>query len=361
MIFINDNVPVGARGMERYFNHVTNGIIEHFGKNVVNFSARERDYEPATHIRAKRFKGSEQFNFHDLQATWHIHFKRPDLVFSAWFTTLKVCVPQVIVVYDAIYEKFPHYHSWQQTPLRNLYRERRKSLEQATKIIAISQSTANDFLAIYPQIAADKISVIHLGVDDSFFQDTVTPPISIQKPYLLFVGFRTGHKNFIRLLTAFGQSNLAQKYDLHVISSAPFNSAELEVMRQYHLSNAVKLHGHVTEAELRAAYANAIAFIYPSEYEGFGLPILEAMASGTIVLTSNLSSMPEIGGDIALYADPFDVASLADGLQRTVGLSSNERQQRMTQGIQWARSFTWNRCQEQTVHLLENLLQQTQL
>jgi glycosyltransferase involved in cell wall biosynthesis len=136
----------------------------------------------------------------------------------------------------------------------------------------------------------------------------------------------------------------------------PGRAREQQVIDRYQLSAQVQWIPSASDTELRTHYAEAAAFVYPSEYEGFGLPILEAMAAGTVVVTSNVSSMPEVGGAAALYFDPYDIDSIAAKLRAAVELSAAERQQRLAESQAHARTFTWKQCQQQTVSMLEELL-----
>jgi glycosyltransferase involved in cell wall biosynthesis len=195
-------------------------------------------------------------------------------------------------------------------------------------------------------------------VDEFFFE---MPPIpdSKRKPYFIYVGARKGYKNFQRMVQAFGQAGLAKDFDLRVISpdsSDRFCGEEMALLGRYNMENSVDLRLAVSEIDLRASYSGAVALVYPSEYEGFGLPVLEAMATGTLVATGNVASMPEIAGNIALYFDPHSVDSIAEALQHMATLPEAERLSRITQGIVHARQFSWARCQQQTVEAIAHLL-----
>lgn len=343
--------------MARYFSYALDAIREHFGDRAIVCSPIVRNYQPARFVRAPHFKGSEQISLHHKAAAltaWRLH---PQVIFSAWYSQFASPAKQVFVVYDLIYERYPQYHSRWQTPLRNLAREHQHSLERADKIIAISRRTARDITELYPRVDHRKISVIPLGVDASFFERPESSYANDLRPYILYVGFRSGHKNFMRLLQAYGQTGICKQCDLLVVSSLPFKTDEQACISRYQMTDHVRLIAHASDAELRRLYGNALAFVYPSEYEGFGLPILEAMASGTLVATANSSSMPEVGGDAALYFDPLDTESVADTISTAINLGVQERARRIAVGLEQSHSFTWQRCQEETIAIIDHMLQ----
>jgi glycosyltransferase involved in cell wall biosynthesis len=294
---------------------------------------------------------------HDLSATIIARLKQPALIFSPYYGSARVKTAQVFTVYDMIPELITLPASQDDPRVLRTIAEKRRCFERAAALLAISHSTARDIMNVYPHIQAGTIRVIPLGVDASFFERTPPSP-ALEKPFFLYVGSRGGHKNFMRLLTAYGQSGLARAFDLQVISpdGTAFSSEETDCIRTFRLESSVHLRNAVSEVELGAAYANAVALVYPSEYEGFGLPILEAMASGTLVATSNTSSMPEVGGDSAFYFDPYDSEAMAETLRHVADLSTAERQRRIAQGSARARAFTWEQCQQKTTHVLEELL-----
>jgi glycosyltransferase involved in cell wall biosynthesis len=255
-----------------------------------------------------------------------------------------------------IHELYPAWFPHNDSRVRSFIAEKKRCITAADVLIAISDHTAQDIMTCYPTTKA-KVVVTHLGVEPFFFAGQQATPSKDHKPYFLFVGHRTFHKNFSRLLDAFGTSGLAHDFDLYVISpdNGGFSASEKAQIEAHQLQQQVQLLPNVDDQTLRASYAGAAAFIYPSEYEGFGLPILEAMATSTIVATSNTSSMPEVGGDAALYFDPRSSESIASCLQRIAYMPQAERQQRVTDGLARAQTFTWQRCQQQTVKLFEEI------
>jgi glycosyltransferase involved in cell wall biosynthesis len=359
-ILLNDNIRshTTQRGVARYFGHVTDGIIARFGPNVVICSPVVRDYGAAQYIRTPRFPGSGRLGVHDLSATIITHLKQPAIIFSPYYGSVRAKTAQMFTVYDMIPELVTLSAGQDDPRVLRTIAEKKRCFERAAALLAISHSTARDIMSVYPHIHASTIKVIPLGVDEFFFERPRSSKPAHGKPFFLYVGSRGGHKNFMRLLTAYGQSGVAGAFDLQVISPGrtAFTPEEADCIQSFRLETSVQLRSAVSEAELREAYAGAVALVYPSEYEGFGLPILEAMASGTLVATSSTSSMPEVGGDIAFYFDPYDSEAMAETLRHVADLSPDERQQRIAQGSARARAFTWEQCQQKTTRVLEELL-----
>jgi glycosyltransferase involved in cell wall biosynthesis len=369
-IFINDNIPSPStqRGVARAFRKITDGMIAEFGPDVIIYSPEVRDYGQAQHIQAQPrsapFRGTGLLGinyflskYSDTLATKLLKKYTPSIVYSPYYGNLESQAHQVFTVHDMMHELFPQYFSRARFDIRDLLAQKKSCFERATMLLAISESTAKDIRTFYPNIDPKKVVVTPLGVDDFFFQSL---PISTSgdKPYFLYVGHRGDYKNFLRLLIAFGQSNLAKNFDLRVISpsGSRFSSIEMQQIRTYNLQNSIRLVAAVNEVHLQENYAQAAAFVYPSEYEGFGLPILEAMASGTLVATSNTSSMPEVGGPIAFYFNPYDTCSITECLLRLASLSIEERNRRLKDGLAWARTFTWARCQQKVIEVMYPLI-----
>ncbi len=363
-IFLSDTVNVDPRlsggGVARYFRHIASGIVDHFGGDVVICSSERKHYGPAKYIYSPCFRGNWRIGFHDKVASVVAYLEQPSVFYSPYYGNARTEADQVFTVHDMIHELFPEHFPPENPNIRQFILEKRRCLERASALIAISRSTARDILRCYPHVDANKITTIYYGVDDFFFEtvgERDKLPQNVQRPYFLYVGNRALYKNFLRFLMAYGQSGLAKEFDLLVISQrgSGFALGEVECIDRYQLKDCVRLVIAPPQPMLRLSYAQATALIYPSEYEGFGLPILEAFASGTLVATSNVSSMPEVGGDVAFYFDPSSCDSIADCLKRVANLSSADRRDRVAQGIARARTFTWSRCQEQTASVIQGL------
>lgn len=358
-IFLNDNIESYAlqRGVTRCFWHIADGLIGQYGAAVSVCSPAQRDFGAAKHIRSVQlnFKGSYRLRLNKLTdkwAEWASNREQTDVFLSPYYGNAHPKAAEFFIVHDMIHA-LPGYRSEHYLATR-FRRQVRRCLERATCLIAVSHNTARDIVKCYPHISADKIVVVHHGVDASFFGAAGEVPAATGKPFFLFVGNRNGYKNFLRLLQAFGESGLAGQFDLRVISPVQknFTSQESELIRKHSLADSVGIVGG-GEAELRASYAATAAFVYPSEYEGFGLSVLEAMASGAVVAASNRSSIPEAGGEVALYFDPLNVDSISDCLRRVANLSSEERARIKRQGLAHAREFTWERAVQKTVLAME--------
>jgi glycosyltransferase involved in cell wall biosynthesis len=335
---------------------VIDGLTARFGRQITVFSADVRNYGQAKYQRAPWFRGIRRIGLHDALASLAAAREQPAVFFSTFYGTARTTAAEVFTVYDLSVEMSTRQHPPKNRYLRKVIADTQHCLVRASALLAISQNTAHNILSLYPHVDPSKIAVTPLGVEASFFERPSLVARPRRRDYFLYVGYRGGHKNFMRLLVAFGESGLAGDFDLRVISPDAFDLPERECLRKYQLDASVHLEAHADDAALRDAYTSAVALVYPSLLEGFGLPLLEAMASGTLVLTSNTSCMPEVGGEVGYYFDPYDVESIAECLRRTAALSTEERQLRINQAIARARTFTWERCQQQTVAVFENLL-----
>jgi glycosyltransferase involved in cell wall biosynthesis len=224
--------------------------------------------------------------------------------------------------------------------------------------LPISKSSARDLQEYYPNLSPERIKVVYLGVDSLFFEPHQYRPL--QKPYFLFVGNRELYKNFLRFIVAFGKSGLKKDFDLRLVFpyQSDFTDDEIEIIRRYRLDGCIKTEYAITDEELKRRYAHSFAFVYPSEYEGFGLPVVEALASGTLVLTSNVSSLPEVGGTAPLYFDPVSVDAIVNALETASQMPDSARQERILEGNHWAAQFTWENSQRSFVNAIEALLKE---
>ncbi|MFV9503719.1 MAG: glycosyltransferase family 4 protein [Oscillochloridaceae bacterium umkhey_bin13] len=345
-IFLNDNLVARQQqlGVQRVFRAVTEGLSAAFGTQVLIFSPEVAHDQPARYLRVPRLHP----RLHNLAASLAVAWTRPQVYLAPFFGSVPTTAHEVYLVYDMIPERLPHYYPANERGTRRMIRLKRRCLRRATRLIAISQHTANDIMLVYPELDPARIVVAHLGVEPHFFGVHPWldgPPPT--RPYLLYVGLRSRYKNFRRALEAFAAAGLAATHDLRVISSegGGLDQAERHLIDQLGLTTVVHYQTRVSEAALAAQYQHATALLYPSEYEGFGLPVVEALAAGTLVATAQAASLPEVGGAAAFYFDPLQVASMAATLRRVVDLPPEERARRRAAGQAWAARFSWSAMQ----------------
>jgi glycosyltransferase involved in cell wall biosynthesis len=256
----------------------------------------------------------------------------------------------VCTVHDLGWQAYPELY---QPRLRLMYQALFPwVVRRADRVIAVSRHTADD-LVRRAGMSAARIDVVHHGLDPSFLRDGGAPAAD-EHPYFLAVGGVSPRKNTRRLIEAFtrwrGRGGPRAHHRLLITGTSL--DPELGAPGAA-LPDGVSLLGYVSKDELIGLYAGAAGFLYPSVYEGFGLPILEAMAAGAPVLTSTTGSAPEVAAGAAILVDPFDVDAIALGLERMTHPAEAERLRAL--GRIRAREFTWERAAAETVEVYRRL------
>jgi glycosyltransferase involved in cell wall biosynthesis len=285
-------------------------------------------------------------------ARWLLDFKagagwaRPDIFhetyLSAHDNAPRGC-KRLMTVLDMTYEKIPGIYSRQQE-MMNI---KAAAVRRADHVICISRSTQKDLIDIY-DVPEAKTSVVYLA--QSLKQIPAGQPLhnGPASPFLLYVGQRHTYKNFDRLVMAFARSTLLNNdFKLVCFGGSPFTAAERELLHKSGLSEQSVIHMPGDDAVLSDLYAHASAMVYPSLYEGFGIPLLEAMQFGCPVVCSNASSLPEVGGGAALYFDPHDAEDMAAKLEMAVSDQALATRLRAEGYVQLAK-FSWLECARQT-------------
>lgn len=284
----------------------------------------------------------------------------PDILHETYYSASSVtrnAKARVITVYDMIHERYTANFS----PRDPAIKYKRLAVSRADHIICISHSTKNDLCEMF-DIPENKVSVVHLG-----FEKFEVPFSHAQlqedgeRPFLLYVGSRGGYKNFEGLLRAVAASpTLMQEFDVVAFGGGAFSEVEQSLIaRLGFVPNAVRQLGG-SDAVLGGLYARANAFVYPSVYEGFGLPPLEAMAHDCPVVSSNSSSMPEVIGNAGAYFDPMDIEAQAEAISSVV-FDEQRRQALIEAGRQRLTLFSWERCARETQLVYRNLLNAKEL
>lgn len=256
--------------------------------------------------------------------------------------------PFVLTVHDMIHELYPQYFEDDPDTMHN----KKQLIFEAKRIIAVSENTKNDILSIYPEISEDKIDVVHLAHQ---FSDSVAVPIGLPSHYILFVGNRSLYKNFTFFITAISQL-FHQFNDLHLVCAGgnEFDEGELSLFEEFGISSRI-IQQNFKDSELKAYYENARCFVFPSEYEGFGIPILEAMSAGCPVILTNNSSFPEIAGDAGIY---FELNDHADLRQKVSEIWNNGdlRAEYQEKGHLQTQNFTWEKTASETIKVYHKAL-----
>lgn len=251
---------------------------------------------------------------------------------------------RVLTVFDMIQERFRDgFLNYDQ-----VYKAKAKAAQRADHIICISENTQKDLIELL-DVDVAKTSVIHLGFALPR-QDAVAQAIDLpSRPFLLYVGLRPEYKNFERLARAYAASpSLKKDYDLVCFGGGAFTFEETRLFRQLGISDQAVRHVAGDDGALTACYRAAAAFIYPSLYEGFGLPPLEAMSFDCPVVCSNVTSIPEVVGDAAELFDPYDVDAIRDAIERVAGEPAR-RAQLIALGRARVQLFSWEKCARETL------------
>jgi glycosyltransferase involved in cell wall biosynthesis len=296
-----------------------------------------------------------------LHVPWVLRRERPDVYHAPHYVLpAGVWCRSVVTIHDCIHMMFPQY-----LPSRAAYAYARAAMWVAARrsdcILTVSEASKRDILHFF-NVPPEKIVVVYNAIDEHFW---VTPPeeavarvrerYQLDHKFVLYVGNIKPHKNLVRLIEAFDELRRGDFDELKLliigdeISKLP---ALRRAVHKHKLHKQVRFLGYLPDETLAILYRLAAAFAFPSLYEGFGLPPLEAMASGTPVVTSNVSSLPEVAGDAAVLVDPYDVDSIVDGLRRVLSdpaLAADLRRK----GLERAREFSWERSVTKTRQVYE--------
>jgi glycosyltransferase involved in cell wall biosynthesis len=274
---------------------------------------------------------------------WNFDVFHPSYYYPYFIESIKH-KPLIVTVHDLIIEKFPEFFPNDRITSKN----KELVIKRADRIITVSETTKMDLLDIY-NISEEKVKVVYLG--NSINQTYLNQPCSLQLPerYLLYIGARGSYKNFIFFVEAI-KKVLLNDPDLKLICVGfPFTASESEYFKISGINNNL-ITIFVDDSLLAHLYSKAIAFVFPSLYEGFGIPVLEAFSCGCPCLLSNVSSLPEIGGDSAIYFDPHSSESIRETVERIVE-NKELRQELDRKGREQLKKFSWETTASQTVDI----------
>ena len=251
--------------------------------------------------------------------------------------------PYVLTVYDMIHELFPQYFSASDKTSQN----KSRLLANAAQIIAVSNNTKKDILKFFPNISEEKITVVYHGFSRENENDV---EVTLPKQFVLFVGNRENYKNFDFFLEAI-QETLRNDNELYLVCAGgnPFRSDEKALIKSLNLEGKV-LQRNFLDTELNSYYQQALCFVFPSIYEGFGIPIMESMINNCPIILTNNSCFPEVAGEAALY---YELNNKADLKEKVEAFVYNEelRRKYANLGSQRVKAFTWEKAADECLQV----------
>lgn len=305
----------------------------------------------APKINGIRYRAVSPYNYNDTESDRQMlqqicDEEGAELFISTYYTT-PINTPSVFMAYDMIPEVLGGNLS------EPMWREKHNAIKHASAFISISENTARDLSRFFPDISLESITVAHCGVDPLFSPASENEinafkyKYGINKPYFLLSGLG-GYKNSILFLQAFAQLN--NKHSFDIVATGAGNQLPPE-WRQY--TAGCTFHGlQLSDEELRLAYAGAVALVYPSQYEGFGMPVAEAMACGCPVITTPNASLPEVGGEAVIYVKDDDIEGMTNALCEVQKPSL--RRNLIEVGLKQAHKFSWSKMADIVSNVLIN-------
>jgi len=297
--------------------------------------------------------------------SWQLARLKVDL-YHATHYVLPLVLPcrTVVTIHDIIHLLYPEFLP---NRLAFIYAERmiRRSLQRGDRIVAVSHNTRSDLMS-YFQVDGRKIEVVHNGIEDVFRKalpadelERWARNLSLERPYLLFVGNPKPHKNLDNVVNAYAHAVKRHDFPHKLVCVGDRGGLEFKIRQrasQLGIEDRILLLGHVAQEALPAIYQGAAGFLYPTLYEGFGLPVVEAMASRVPVITSNTSALKEIAAGYADLVNPLDVDGMADAIVRMVSDRDHRKSLRKV-GQRRAEDFHWRHAAEQLFEIYRQVIE----
>jgi glycosyltransferase involved in cell wall biosynthesis len=273
---------------------------------------------------------------------------------------LRCKVPLVVTIHDLYVIRSPQsFSSWHSNLMKNTLPN---IVQRADKIISISNFTKSEILNIYPEVPESKISVTLQGVNNRFkvlpkdMAEKVKHKFKLNKPYVLTVSTIEPRKNLPNLVKAFSNISFKIEHDLVIVGAYGWKNSELEeILSRLNDRSRIRFLGYVEPEDLPNLYNLAHVFVYPSLYEGFGMPPLEAMACGCAVITSDNSGLREVVDNSAIKIDPLNVEEIGEAILDVIR-NESLRLQLINRGLERARRFTWESCARETLSVYESVI-----
>jgi len=302
----------------------------------------------------------EGFPVHYYMGKFRLGGPKPDIIHGTDVNTPNWNCAKVVTIHDAAI--FLEDHEGYSPPefVEKKRRQYAEVLQYCDAVIAVSKNTARDAERLF-NIDPKKIHVVYEGVDERFksleehsnSNVTLVKYQLLPKKYLLYAGSISGRKNLVRMIEAYAKSSASNEYPFILVGSLAYgHEAVLQTIERLHLQDTVRLIGYVSNQDIPVLIAGAAAFLFATYYEGFGLPILEAMASQTPVITGTVGAAPEIAGGHSAEADPLDASAIAAALEKALRMTSDQ----LASAQAHATSFTWEKCAAETIGVYSQVI-----
>jgi len=286
-----------------------------------------------------------------------------DLLHEPNFIPRKFSGPTIVTIADLSCFLYPQFQPFRRVQMAQFFKNR---MLEADHILTISENSKHEIIEHF-KVPEEKVTVTYLGCslrnDDrraaKSEEQLFLAGIKIKSPFILSVCTLEPRKNLLCLLDAFSvlcQQGISRDLKLVLAGGKGWMYNEIFArFKERQIDDRVIVTGYVSDAELSILYRNALAFVYPSLYEGFGLPPLEAMSYGTPVITSNTSSLPEVVGDAGIMFDPASSEELCEAMRQVIEKDA-VRLEMQKKGLEWAQKFTWEKCADETMNVYRELL-----
>lgn len=320
-----------------------NNYLTHKDKNL-NFNG----------IKVPDFKGSGKLclKLNSFISPFFLKNFNPDLIHETYYNSLSqknVNTKKIITVHDMIHELFPNQFSSKDktAELKNF------AVNEADHILCNSYHTRNDLIKLL-NVNIEKTSVIYHAL--SFVEGNEINKFEKENnPYILYVGSRNGYKNFIRFIKAYSNPKIKNSYNLIMFGGGKLNKKEIELLKKLKIKKESFKQISGNDLMLSNYYKSASLFVYPSLYEGFGVPPLEAMYNGCPVICSNSGSIPEVVGNAALFFDPYSEKSIQNQIISLLE-NSDLRSSLISKGFEQVKKYSWERCAKETYEVYDRIL-----
>jgi glycosyltransferase involved in cell wall biosynthesis len=359
---IKKRVGIGEYAYELLRHFSISAITAHDLKFVIYLKDRPLIHMPkeSDNWKYRVLKPGKLWTQWRLPIDLYVSNPKPDVFFTpSHYAPRFSPVPTVISVMDISYIYFPQLFN--KKDLHQLSNWTAYSVKNAKKILTISKSSKNDIIKEY-KIASATVEVTYPGIKDAgtlkpniYGMNQIKAKYNLSDKYVLFVGTLQPRKNITKLIEAFSTIKGNDDLQLVIVGKRGWMFEDiLSAPRKFSIENKVKFLENINNEELKVLYKHALCFVLPSLYEGFGLPVLEAMQEGCPVITSNVSSMPEAGGDACLYVDPNSSSDIAEKIEMLIN-NEKLRQELIIKGRVQVAKFNWEKTARRTISVLEEV------